>query len=226
MPPKKSTSSKKNKKKYQKQTRQDVALRAPVALASDILRLIIARVSPEPPYNCSRDKLLAHLHVMQRLAGISRQWRVVAKPLLYRVVVVDIDEVKYKIKARDVSGIKGVRTNIGLYVESGLVRIARDMLITVHGLSQIVDQYSHILQHTGFAKTVWPGIERLRYDISGSKISFNSSMFTNARGVDMATLNRILSMSLPCLREIQALGIRGENYVMGAPVSFLIDECL
>ncbi|KAJ1820557.1 hypothetical protein LPJ60_003141 [Coemansia sp. RSA 2675] len=179
-----------------------------------------------PPHGCSRDKLLAHLRAMQRMARVNSQWRAVAIPLLYRTVVIDIDVTGYKTKARGIGGNKGVRTNIGLYIGSGLASFARDMSIVVRGTSQTTSQFVHFLQKAGVGEAEWLGVERLCIDISSSKFATTAATFRESGDEDEKVFNKLLSLCLPSLREIHALGITGGYYSLGVPVSYLVNERL
>ncbi|KAJ2695913.1 hypothetical protein H4218_004947 [Coemansia sp. IMI 209128] len=227
MPPKKSASSKKGQKKGpRKAQHEDFAPRSMVAFTDDMLRLIFAHVSPVPPHGCSRDKLLAHLRVVQRMARVNSQWRAVAIPLLYRTVVIDIDVTGYKTKARGIGGNKGVRTNIGLYIGSGLASFARDMSIVVRSTPQTTSQFVHFLQKAGFGEAEWLGVERLCIDISSSEFATTAATFRESGDEDEKVFNKLLSLCLPSLREIHALGITGGYYSLGVPVSYLVNERL
>ncbi|KAJ2748558.1 hypothetical protein GGI19_006065 [Coemansia pectinata] len=63
------------------------------ALASspdNILQLAFEYLSPVPRRGCSPSDLLAHLRCLQRVAAVSREWRAIALPLLYRTAYVII----------------------------------------------------------------------------------------------------------------------------------------
>ncbi|KAJ2016609.1 hypothetical protein GGI06_003069 [Coemansia sp. S85] len=161
-----------------------------------------------------------------RMARVNSQWRAVAIPLLYRTVVIDIDVAGYKTKARGIGGNKGVRTNIGLYIGSGLASFARDMSIVVRSTPQTTSQFVHFLQKAGFGEAEWLGVERLCIDISSSEFATTAATFRESGDEDEKVFNKLLSLCLPSLREIHALGITGGYYSLGVPVSYLVNERL
>ncbi|KAJ2643549.1 hypothetical protein GGF44_001119 [Coemansia sp. RSA 1694] len=144
------------------------------------------------------------------MASVSRQWRPVAISLFYRTIVAVIDDAGYKSRARSGGGVRGVRTNIGLFLEAGLVSVARDVQIFVRGQLQTAHQLTRLLRRAGFEEAVWTGVERLQIDISGCSVS------TFARGVKESglkaevALSGLLSAALPSLREIGFLGVGGK----------------
>ncbi|KAJ2876427.1 hypothetical protein GGH93_000744 [Coemansia aciculifera] len=54
------------------------------------LQLVFDYLSPIPGPDCSSTELLAHLHCLQRVAAVNREWRAVALLLFYRVAYVVI----------------------------------------------------------------------------------------------------------------------------------------
>ncbi|KAJ2444349.1 hypothetical protein GGF42_006331 [Coemansia sp. RSA 2424] len=179
-----------------------------------------------PPSNRGKDKTLERLHALLRMASFSRQWRSVATSLFYRTIVVVIDDAGYKSRVRSGGGVRGVRTNIDLFLEAGLVSVARDVQIFVCGQLQTAHQLTRLLRRAGFEEAMWMGVERLQIDISGCSVS------TFARGVKESglktevALSGLLSAALPSLREIGFLGVGGKALSSVAPISQLIAERL
>ncbi|KAJ2061152.1 hypothetical protein GGI17_003262 [Coemansia sp. S146] len=142
---------------------------------SDVLQLIYDYLSPTSARYSSQ--LPNHIHVLQRLAGVNRQWRAVALPQLYQTVVVDIDEPTKKQRPRNDSN--KLWTNIGLIVGADMVRMAREVRITVRGSEQTSLRLSKRLQSAGLGDTVWSGVERLHLDTS--KCNFKGLLKKNLR---------------------------------------------
>ncbi|KAJ2803152.1 hypothetical protein H4S07_004529, partial [Coemansia furcata] len=67
----------------------------------DILRLVFSYVSPKPPPECTGTQLLRHLARLQKVVGVSRQWREIALPLFYQVTAVVFVEPYFNIDELD-----------------------------------------------------------------------------------------------------------------------------
>ncbi|KAJ2864223.1 hypothetical protein GGH94_003049 [Coemansia aciculifera] len=207
MPKTKLVSSRKKPQKAQKMPKLRKMQKQPSAptstadAPSDVLQLIYDYLSPTPPRCASL--LPNHMRTLQRLAGVNRQWRAVAMPQLYQAVVVDVDEPTKK--QRTHSDGNKLWTNIGLIVGADMVRMAREVWITVRGSGQTSLRLSKRLRSAGLGDTVWSGVD-------GKK--------------SLDPLNELLSAALPSLREISFLGPGASKVYHCIPIYQLISEHL
>ncbi|KAJ2892524.1 hypothetical protein GGI21_005589, partial [Coemansia aciculifera] len=133
-------------------------------LSSDMLQMIFNYLSPTPSRSNSMFFMEDHLHDIQRVASVNHSWRLTALPLLYRTIFVDINKQTHKKEARH----PGVRTNLGLALETGLVRYAQQVHIFVLGNAIPPSRLTEILQSIGFdaSSPTLAHIERLGLDMS------------------------------------------------------------
>ncbi|KAJ1925702.1 hypothetical protein GGI09_000511 [Coemansia sp. S100] len=223
MPKTRSTLSRKKSQKPskpQKPCMLHIASTSAAEVPSDVLQLITDYLSPT---RCA-SQLSNHVHVLQRLAGVNRRWRAVAMPQLYQTVVIDIDEPTKK-QSTHGEGNK-LWTNIDLFTGTDLVRMAREVWITVRGSGQTSLLLAQRLRSAGLRKTVWPGVERLHFDTSKCSFKGLRWIFPSSCERALAALNRVLSAALPSLREISFLGPGAHMVYNRIPISQLINARL
>ncbi|KAJ2840721.1 hypothetical protein FBU31_000181 [Coemansia sp. 'formosensis'] len=119
-------------------------------IPSDILERIYAWLAPTPPHNYGGYNYKQHAVKLQRVAGVNKQWRAAALPLLYQTAIVIIGDYNYNYKkVEDKSW-----TNIGLIREAGQMAYTRDMHISVIGTDHRPTDYVRILRLAGFDDTM------------------------------------------------------------------------
>ncbi|KAJ2811615.1 hypothetical protein H4S07_001949, partial [Coemansia furcata] len=190
-------------------------------IPSDILERIYAWLSPTPPHSYGGYSYKQHAVKLQRVAGVNKQWRAAALPLLYRTAIVIISDYNYNYnKVEDKPW-----TNIELLHDAGQIDYARDMLICVIGTDHRPTDYVRILWLAGFDDTVWMGIERLRFD-TGTDNTSPMSPLHRKKSKALPMLNDLLSQALPSLSEIYFGGYGICEVYECIPIDQLIDERL
>ncbi|KAJ2870197.1 hypothetical protein GGH93_005756 [Coemansia aciculifera] len=163
------------------------------------------------------------MRVLQRLAGVNRQWRAVALPQLYHTVVVSVDEPTKR--KRTPSEGNTLWTNTRLF-GADLVRVAREVRITVRGSGQTSLLLGQKIQSAGLGDMVWPGVERLHLDTSKCNFRGLRRRFPNSGEETLDILNELLSAALPSLREIEFLGPGANKAYNCIPIHRLINAHL
>ncbi|KAJ2579665.1 hypothetical protein GGH95_002987, partial [Coemansia sp. RSA 1836] len=200
---------------------------APSQSSDRILRLVFSYLTPVPRLACSTKELLTHWRSLQRVAAVSRQWRAVALPALYRTACVVIGDSQGVAASASGSNEIRLRSNIDLLHAAGQADNAREVQIIVQGMGQTAGQLLRQLLLAGLSGgVVWPRVERLRIDMRDS----GKEMQTNAEGENgpeaLRTLNDFLSRALPSLREIEYYGDNAKAVYGCIPIEQLIKERL
>ncbi|KAJ2059870.1 hypothetical protein GGI17_004143 [Coemansia sp. S146] len=119
----------------------------------------------------------------------------------------------------------GLRTNISLICAAGLAGNARKVHIIVQGMGLTAGQILRQLVLAQFGRYEWASVERLRFDNGNEYFDLPPGRrrnFTKA----FATINEMLSLSLPSLNEISYRGYGMRKHHEVIPIEQLINERL
>ncbi|KAJ2418880.1 hypothetical protein GGF41_004862, partial [Coemansia sp. RSA 2531] len=165
------------KKRLQQQKRQQQQLHVIQASAGVpdvephvvILRLVFAYLSPKPLLGSFGTQLLEHLTSLQKVAGVSRQWRSVALPLLYNIAAVALVEPHMKTNGigglyREDDKIK-ILSNVRLIRDVDQVDNISEMRIVLQGGSLAASELTSMIEYSGIGESVWPNVKRLQFDM-------------------------------------------------------------
>ncbi|KAJ2110933.1 hypothetical protein IW146_005694 [Coemansia sp. RSA 922] len=226
------------KKRLQQQKRQQQQLHVIQASAGVpdvephvvILRLVFAYLSPKPLLGSFGTQLLEHLTSLQKVAGVSRQWRSVALPLLYNIAAVALVEPHMKTNGigglyREDDKIK-ILSNVRLIRDVDQVDNISEMRIVLQGGSLAASELTSMIEYSGIGESVWPNVKRLQFDMFQYGGEYPLRPEGGSVRVDMGPLNKLLSQALPALREISFEGSNAYNLYGGVPIKQLIVDRL